>query len=151
MFLSRSEHALDAKNRVSVPAPYRHEVAGDPHQGLYVFPHPTEPCLEGGGQRLIENYRRKLARLPMLDPNRRRLERLILGSARRLDFDSTGRITLPKEFIDYAGLSERVSFIGHGDKFEIWDAAADDADLEGARAAVAADPSILSLLQGDEE
>lgn len=149
MFLSTSEHTLDAKNRVSAPAAYRAEVAGDPHQGLYVFPHATERCLEGGGERLIESYRVKLARLPMMDPRRRQLELLTIGSAKRLDFDSTGRITLPKEFIGRAGLSGRVVFVGRGERFEIWDAAAFEAQIEQARADLAADPSIFSLLEGD--
>lgn len=151
MFLSTSEHTLDAKNRVSAPAAYRAEVAGDPHQGLYVFPHPTGRFLEGGGERLVESYRRKLARLPMLDPTRRQLELLTLGAAKRLDFDTTGRITLPKEFIDRAGLSGRIVFVGRGDRFEIWDAAEFAKEEEKARADFAADPDILQLLGGDEE
>jgi MraZ protein len=153
MFLSTSEHTLDAKNRVSAPAAYRAEVSGDPHQGLYVFPHPTERFLEGGGERLIESYRKKLARLPMLDPTRRKLELLTLGAAKRLDFDATGRITLPKEFIDYAALSTRVVFVGRGERFEIWNAETFATELDQARAeakALLADPAVFALLGGDE-
>ncbi len=154
MFLSTSEHTLDSKNRVSAPAAYRAEVAGDPHQGLYVFPHPTEGFLEGGGEALIASYKRKLARLPVFDPRRRQLELLILGAARRLDFDATGRITLPKDFIERAGLNGRVVFVGRGERFEIWDAGAFDTALEEARAGARAlleDPAVLDLLGGDEE
>ncbi len=149
MFLSRSEHTLDAKNRVSVPAPFRALTGGDPHPGLYLFPHLTRPCLEGGGLALIESYRSKLARLGPLSDDRRTLELLILGQARRLDFDANGRITLPAEFIDYAGLSERVVFVGCGDRFELWNAAAAGAAVSDARGRVASNPDILNLLAGD--
>ena len=71
------------------------------------------------------------------DPARTAFERVIFGGAKALTFDSTGRVSLPKELIDHAGLEKQGVFIGMGKRFEIWDPArhADQAvdDLAFAR------------------
>ncbi len=122
MFLSTSEHGVDAKNRVSVPAGYREAVRNDPCEGIYVFPHFDGPYLEGGGEHFVQQYRLDIARLPRYDQLRKDLEEAVLGGIRRLDFDSTGRVTLPREFIEHAGIDGRCAFVGCDGHFQIWNA-----------------------------
>jgi len=52
------------------------------------------------------------------------LELVIFGESERLSFDSTGRISLPAKFREHAGLDAKVTFVGRGRKFEIWNEAA---------------------------
>ncbi|MCL4163921.1 UNVERIFIED_CONTAM: hypothetical protein GTU68_016794 [Idotea baltica] len=59
--------------------------------------------------------------MDMYDAGREALELVIFGESERLGFDSTGRISLPAKFRDHAGLSGKVTFVGRGRKFEIWD------------------------------
>ena len=70
MFVSTYETAIDAKGRVSVPAPFRAALSG----GSRVFLWPAidgSGCLEGGGDELMSIYRQTLARMAPNDPNRR--------------------------------------------------------------------------------
>jgi MraZ protein len=58
--------------------------------------------------------------LNMTDPLSRLLSRMILGSARQVAADAEGRLALPAELADFAGLSGAVVMIGQGDYLEIW-------------------------------
>jgi MraZ protein len=61
-----------------------------------------------------------------LDPVVRNLQWTILGNASVTDFDPNGRmlILLPQELRNYAQLDNKnkISFVGMGNKFEIWNA-----------------------------
>ena len=137
MFLYTTENGIDAKGRVSVPASFRAAVASDPLNGIYVWRSFNGPFLEGCGQRLMDEYADALDEMDPYDDRRVAIERVIFGGARALTFDSTGRISLPKEFADFAGLDARATFVGLGKRFEIWspEAIAEQhgQDLETAR------------------
>ncbi len=153
MFISTSEHSIDAKNRVSVPASYREVLRGDPHDAIYVFPHFSGAYLEGGGELFMQQYRADIARLGRYDPLGQIMEVAVLGAAKRLDFDSTGRITLPKEFIEHARLGKRAAFVGCGSRFEIWnveDHARRSSDMREAAAQMMQDPEQVARLGGGQ-
>ena len=130
MFVSTTTNGIDAKGRVSVPADFRATVAGQGFQGIYVWRSFNGPFLEGGGQRLLEDYAEAIEAMDPYDDARTALERVIFGGARALSFDSTGRVSLPRELIDHAGLSKQAVFIGMGKRFEIWDPEAQASQLE---------------------
>jgi MraZ protein len=45
----------------------------------------------------------------------------IFGEAVPLPFDGEGRVVLPAELMEHAGIVERAAFVGMGRKFQIWD------------------------------
>lgn len=120
MFLSTVTNNLDAKGRVSVPSEFRAEVAGGDFDGVVVWPSFDGSFLEGGGMMLLKQYQRSLDRLDYYDEGRLALEQAIFAESRRLAFDSGGRVTLPKELTEHAGLNGKVHFVGLGGRFEIW-------------------------------
>ena len=120
MFLYTTENGIDAKGRVSVPASFRTAVAQDPLNGVYVWPSFNGPFLEGCGQPLMDEFAEALDEMDIYDERRMAIERMILGGARALSFDSTGRISIPKDFAEYAGLENKAAFVGLGKRFEIW-------------------------------
>ena len=65
----------------------------------------------------IEN---KISRLPS-HPQARRLQRLLIGNARELEIDSSGRVLLSPELRKHASLEKKVRLLGVGHRFEIWD------------------------------
>ena len=67
-----------------------------------------------------EEIERKLTRLPALNKQSRRLQRLMLGHATELEMDSHGRILLTRELREFAGLDRQAMLIGQGNKFELW-------------------------------
>ncbi|WP_409431902.1 division/cell wall cluster transcriptional repressor MraZ [Litorimonas sp. RW-G-Af-16] len=120
MFLSSATNALDAKGRVSVPADFRSVVAGSEFDGIIVWPSFDGAYLEGGGIDLLKEYQRSLETLDYYDEGRIALQRAIFAESRRLPFDSGGRVSLPKDLHEYAGLNGKVTFVGLGRRFEIW-------------------------------
>ena len=68
-----------------------------------------------------EEIERKLAKLPSLNKQARRLQRLLIGHATECELDSAGRILLPPKLREYAGLDKQVMLLGQVNKFELWD------------------------------
>ena len=122
MFLSSTTNALDAKGRVSVPASFRATCSGSGYDGIVVWPSLDGDYLEGGDLSILGYYQGALDQMDMYDEGREALELVIFGESEKLGFDSTGRISLPQAFRDHAGLDGKVTFIGRGRKFEIWNA-----------------------------
>jgi len=111
---------LDAKGRMAFPSRYRESlqrscggqvvVTVDRDHCLLVYPLPE-----------WEEIERKLVRLPSLNRQARRLQRLLIGHATECDLDGNGRINLPPPLREFAELDKKVVLIGQGNKFEVWD------------------------------
>ena len=70
-----------------------------------------------------EQIERKLMSLPTLHAQSRRLQRLMVGHATDLELDGHGRLLLPPELREFAGLSRHAMLVGQGGRFELWDEA----------------------------
>ncbi|MFN9846992.1 MAG: division/cell wall cluster transcriptional repressor MraZ [Alphaproteobacteria bacterium] len=120
MFLSTFEKQLDLKRRIVVPQEFRAVVSG-PFDGVFCFPSIEADCLEGGGKALFDRYNSVIEELPFGDPVRSALETSVLGGMVQLSFDTAGRITLPDLMCKAFGLTDWVSVVGLGDRFQIWE------------------------------
>jgi MraZ protein len=119
MFRGATKVTLDAKGRLAIPSRYRERITSradghlvatvDRDYCLLIYPLPD-----------WEEIERKLVRLPALNPQARRLQRLMVGYATELDMDGHGRILLPRELREFAGLDRTAMLIGQGNKFELW-------------------------------
>ncbi|GGX60998.1 transcriptional regulator MraZ [Litorimonas cladophorae] len=127
MFVSSVTNNLDAKGRISVPANFRTQCASVGFEGIVLWPSLDGAYLEGGDQSILRHYQDMLDQMDMYDPGREALELVIFGESETLTFDSTGRVSLPAKFREYAGLDGKVTFVGRGRKFEIWDEGAHEA------------------------
>lgn len=119
-FTSKYVNKLDAKGRVSVPAAYRQALAAQAIEGLYCAKSVGHRALTGFGRDMLE---RVADQLKGLMPGSR--EYLVLstfaGQSTLLSFDDEGRVRIPDELIEHAGLKDRVLFNGAMDIFEIWE------------------------------
>jgi len=120
MFRGANKLTLDVKGRLAMPTRYRERlqercggklvVTVDKDQCLLIYPFPD-----------WEDIERKLMKLPSLNPQARRLQRLMVGHATELDLDGNGRILLPPTLREYGLLTRDVMLIGQGLRFELWD------------------------------
>ena len=120
MFRGANNLTLDVKGRLAMPTRYRERlqercggklvVTVDRDQCLLIYPFPD-----------WEDIERKLMKLPSLNPQARRLQRLMVGHATELDLDGNGRILLPPSLREYGLLTRDVMLIGQGLRFELWD------------------------------
>ena len=121
-FVSTFTNRLDAKGRVSIPAPYRQILAQQEMGPLYCIRSFVSPCLEAFGNTLLSKFMQRLDNHdPLFSENHDDQAQAVLAAAEHLNFDDEGRVRLPDEFIRHAGITERVVFVGLGQKFQLWD------------------------------
>jgi MraZ protein len=124
-FVSTFTNKLDAKGRVSVPAPFRAVLERDGYVqggagGVYCYPSLDAPALDAGGERLAKKIDGLLAGLPDYSDERDQLSVALYGDVQVLAIDGDGRIVLPESLRAHAGLEGQVTFVGLGDKFQLW-------------------------------
>lgn len=112
---------LDAKGRFALPARYRDGLLSQCN-GQLVTTVDRDYCLLLYPLPVWEEIERRLTALPALKPQVRKLQRLMIGYATETELDGHGRVRLPRELREFAGLDRQVMLIGQGNKFELWDA-----------------------------
>ncbi|MFA7307424.1 MAG: division/cell wall cluster transcriptional repressor MraZ [Hyphomicrobium sp.] len=121
-FVSTFTNKIDAKGRVSIPASFRAVLERDGYAGgLYCYPSLDAPALDAGGERLAKKIDGLLAGLPDYSDERDELSVALYGDVQVLTIDGDGRIVLPESLRAHAGLDAAVTFVGLGDKFQIWE------------------------------
>ncbi|MGE0230147.1 MAG: division/cell wall cluster transcriptional repressor MraZ [Flavobacteriaceae bacterium] len=132
-FVSSYRNRVDAKGRVSIPAPFRAILARSGFEDVYLYPALGQACLDGGGQSLIEEIYRLIDALPAYSDERDQLSVALLGDCVALRIDGDGRILLPQQLIDHAALEGEAVIVGVGHKFQMWAPGRFDAHLAEAR------------------
>ena len=122
MFRGATKVSLDDKGRMVMPTRYREQIA-ELAQGHLVVTVDRDQCLLIYPLPEWEQTERKLMSLPSLNPQARRLQRLMVGYATDLELDGHGRVLLPPELREFAKLERQGMLIGQGNRFELWDAA----------------------------
>jgi MraZ protein len=118
-FVSNFTNKLDAKGRVSIPAPFRAVLAADGFDGLYCFPSPHAPAIDAGGNRLLERIESLLDGLQPLSADYDRMSAALYGASEIVKIDGEGRIMLSDKIRAYTGITTQAAFVGLGFKFQI--------------------------------
>jgi MraZ protein len=136
MLLGEYEHTIDDKNRLTLPARFRH-VFGD---GIVVT-RGMDGCLfaytRGDWDALVQG---RLATLDPLSKEGRRMQRFFFAGATEAEPDKQGRVGIPAALLEHAKLGRDVVVAGVNDHLEIWDRAAwrrELAEVEGSAEDVA--------------
>jgi MraZ protein len=121
-FFGNHENRLDAKGRVSVPAPFRAALKGDLGAiSLILRPSYIPGCIEVWPRAAYQLWQEKLDQMDHFDPKREALATLLYSEAWVVETDKEGRILIPGDLVDYASLKDAVNFLGRGDHFHIWE------------------------------
>jgi MraZ protein len=121
-FVSTFTNKIDAKSRVSIPASFRAVLERDGYAGgIYCYPSLDASALDCGGERLAKKIDGLLSGLPDYSDERDELSVALYGDVQILTIDGDGRVVVPESLRAHAGLDAAVTFVGLGDKFQMWE------------------------------
>ncbi|MGL4544178.1 MAG: division/cell wall cluster transcriptional repressor MraZ [Plesiomonas sp.] len=120
MFRGAHTLNLDNKGRMAVPARYRTSLLEACQGQLICTLDIHHPCLLLYPLPEWERIEQILMTLSSINPNERRIQRLLLGHATECEIDSAGRILLATHLRLHADLVKEIVLVGQLNKFEIW-------------------------------
>jgi MraZ protein len=123
MFRGAAKITLDDKGRMVVPTRYRERLIERSQGHLVVTVNLDGECLLIYPMSDWELVERKLMDLPTLNPDSRRLQRLMVGHATDLMLDGHGRMLLPPELRKFASIERHAQLVGQGNRCELWEEA----------------------------
>ena len=132
-FVSTFTNKIDTKGRVSVPASFRTVLAKDGLDGIYCYPSLDAPALDAGGQRLIDKINGLVEGIPPYSDERDHLATALFGTSEILTIDQDGRTILSERLREHAGITSHITFVGLGEKFQMWEPACFETHLAEAR------------------
>ena len=125
MFLGTHQNRLDAKGRVSIPAPFRAALKNSEGVATLVLrPSHKHPCVEGWPEAEFTALAKPLERLDLFSEEHDDLAAALYADAYPLEADREGRIVVPSGLVAHARLQDAVVFMGLGRTFQIWEPAA---------------------------
>ncbi|MBW1996584.1 MAG: division/cell wall cluster transcriptional repressor MraZ [Deltaproteobacteria bacterium] len=130
MFRGRSKHTLDEKGRLAIPARFKEVLNSKGDQCLVLTNHFN--CLwafSRGDWRTIEE---KAAQLSLFDKAVNTYRRYFISGAQECPIKQ-GRITIPPDLREIAGLKKEVVLVGELKLFEIWDREMWEQEFERAK------------------
>lgn len=120
-FSGKPELSIDAKQRLAIPAKTRTRLEqARMGNALYII-WGANGVLWLWPERIFEEIAGEIE--PTLTPAKEQMEfdELTFPETQRLDIDNAGRIRLPQELLEEAGLGSRVMLVGVRHHLEIWD------------------------------
>ncbi len=121
-FISTVAGSLDSKGRVCIPATYRHLLSAQNTMGVYVCPSFIDPALDAFGQTLLDRVNERLATQdPFFSAGFDDEATALIARTQSLPIDENGRVRLPDQMIEHAGLKDKIVFVGKAQKFQVWD------------------------------
>lgn len=115
MLIGEYKHSLDPKKRVAIPAKFRKEIGEKA-----VITRGLDQCLFVYTMQEWEKVAEKLSGLPTGSADARNFVRLFLSGATDVEIDALGRVLIPDNLKQFAGLKEKVVIVGVYRRLEIW-------------------------------
>lgn len=148
IFAGEFEHRIDPQGRISIPARFRSAF----EDGI-ILGKAYDPCVIVYTQEEWQKVADSMAILPNNKGASRRINRQKFSGSYPSQLDRSGRVLMPPQLREYAGLGENVVLVGAGRFFEIWDRSAweqerDVLDSQAFEIAEAADSGLLPNAAG---
>jgi MraZ protein len=115
VFMGEYNHTIDTKGRLIVPSKFREQLGNE-----FVVTKGLDGCLfvysNEEWQRIETSFREK----PLTSKDARKFMRFFFAGAASCEVDKQGRILLPANLREYAGIDKDVVSVGVLSRVEIW-------------------------------
>ena len=129
-FEGRSRHTLDEKGRLAIPARFR-EILKIKSDSFLVVTNLND-CLVAFARDNWQTIKEKAVNLPLFDSAANIYIRYFISGAIECPLKQ-GRILIPSNLRELAGLNKEVVLVGHLTRFEIWDKTEWEEEFERAK------------------
>lgn len=116
VFFGEYQVAFTAPGRIVLPKKIRELLQGS----VFVLSKGFDTCLAGFNKEDWEARSEELMTVSLLERENLDKKRFLFASAVYIEADDQGRFVIPKNLLQYAGLSEKAVIVGVGDHFEVW-------------------------------
>ncbi|NLW65876.1 MAG: division/cell wall cluster transcriptional repressor MraZ [Clostridiales bacterium] len=107
------QHNLDSKGRLSIPARLREELGN-----VFYVTLSMDKCLAAYSAENWQSFTDKVDEMPYV---KQRKMRPLFAYAAKCEMDAQGRILIPQNLREYAGLTKNVTIVGSNNHAEFWD------------------------------
>ena len=121
LFLSKFKNKIDQKGRVSIPSQFRNILFQDGSQKMFCYPSLDAEAIDAGGDSLSREIYALMDNLDPYSDEKDFLSTALFGLSEELRIDSDGRVILSDALIQHAQISDEVTFVGLGQKFQMWE------------------------------
>lgn len=118
-FKGTYDHSIDSKGRVSFPAKVR-KYLNPAYQENFTILKGIQRCLYLYPEDRWMAVEEKLAKISNLRVDSANVIRNFLRNAEDISLDNQNRLTLPSVLMQWAGIQQKVTIIGVGDRLELW-------------------------------
>jgi MraZ protein len=119
-FLGEFEATLDAKGRFLLPVGFKRQLPEE-EASKFVINRGFEKCLSLYPLKSWEPLFADISKLNDFDPKVREFRRHFLNGATFVEPDSAGRLLVPPNLKEHAGLEKDIVLVAAVNKIEIWD------------------------------
>lgn len=123
-FLSNATNRIDSKGRVSVPSVFRAVMARTGTEELYVWQDFVFPAISLAGVDVLERFERMIGSQDPFSEEANKMSLLIHGGGVFMKLDAEGRLQVSEFIRDFTAITDRVTFAGRGDHFQLWEPSA---------------------------
>jgi MraZ protein len=122
VFRGHFQHTIDPKGRLSIPAKFREALGslGEQWSDKLVIV-PVDDCLEGHALPVWEDLIARVSAMPEFDADVEDYQRFYTSRGLDVTIDPQGRIQIPPDYRERAGLVKNVVILGLTKRFEVWD------------------------------
>ncbi len=115
MFMGEYQHTIDTKGRLIVPSKFREQLGEE-----FVVTKGLDGCLFVYSQDEWKNIEQSFREKPLTSKDARKFMRFFFAGACTCEVDKQGRILIPPNLREYAGIEKDVVSVGVFSRVEIW-------------------------------
>ena len=120
MFRGANAINLDPKGRLTIPTRYRQALMDDCQGQLVCTVDNRQTCLLLYPLPEWDIIEEKISKFSTMNPDERRIQRLLIGYANEVDMDKSGRVLVAPTLRQFADLDKEIMLVGQRNRIEIW-------------------------------